>query len=169
MEAMQAILSRRSIRRYTDKDISDQLVHELLQAAMSAPSAGNQQSWEFIIVRDKKAMEKIRIIHPYSQMLKQASVVLLVCGNVSREIYPGFWVQDCSAAAQNILIAANDLGLGAVWLGVYPLEDRVQGIRKLIDAPENIIPLAMIALGYPGEQPPPVCRFDESRIHKEKW
>ncbi|HGE70115.1 TPA: nitroreductase family protein, partial [Candidatus Poribacteria bacterium] len=130
MDAMQAILSRRSIRRYTDKPVSDEVVEQLLKSAMSAPSAGNEQPWHFVVIRDRQILNEIPKIHPYSGMLKEAPLAILICGDESLQKYKGYWVQDCSAATENLLIAVNALGLGGVWLGVYPIEDRVVGIRK---------------------------------------
>lgn len=169
MEAMEAILTRRSIRRYTDKKISDELIKELLEAGMSAPSAGNEQPWHFVAITDHKILDEIPKIHPHSNMLKEAPLAILICGDESLQKYQGYWVQDCSAATENILIAANAKGLGGVWLGVYPIEDRVVGIRKLLGMPEKVIPFALLSIGYPAEQKPPANRYDESRVHYDIW
>lgn len=169
MEAMEAILSRRSIRRYTDKKVSDEIIKELLEAGMSAPSAGNEQPWHFVAITDHKILDEIPKIHPYSGMLKEAPLAILICGDESLQKYQGYWVQDCSAATENILIAANAIGLGGVWLGVYPIEERVVGIRKLLSMPEKVIPFALLSIGYPAEQKPPADRYNESRVHYEKW
>ena len=169
MEAMEAILSRRSIRKYTDKKVSDEFVKELLEAAMSSPSAGNEQPWHFVAITDHKILDEIPRIHPYSGMLKEAPLAILICGDESLQKYEGYWVQDCSAATENILIAANAIGLGGVWLGVYPIEDRVAGIRKLLGMPEKVIPFALLSIGYPAEQKPLADRYDESRVHHDKW
>jgi|GEM_PF-112297 len=166
---MDAILSRRSIRKYTGEHVPDQLVKELLQAAMSAPSAGNQQPWHFIVLRHRDTLTKITEFHPYSQMLKEASVAIVVCGDESLEKHPGYWVQDCSAATENILIAAQEKGLGAVWLGVYPREDRVTALRKLLGIPEAVTPLSIVSIGYPAEKKEPANRYNEQRIHYDKW
>lgn len=166
---MNAILNRKSIRKYKDLKISDELVEELLKAAMAAPSAGNEQPWEFVIIRHKDTLKKITEIHPYSQMLLNTDVAIVVCGNEQKELFKGFWIQDCSAATENILIAAEDKGLGAVWLGVYPLEDRVKGIKELLDLPESVIPLSIIPIGYPDEEKKAVDRFNKDRIHWNRW
>ncbi len=166
---MDIILTRRSIRKYRNKDVSDELVEKLLKAAMSAPSAGNQQPWHFIVVRDREILDEIPKIHPYSAMLKEAPLAIVICGDVNLEKYKGYWVQDCSAATQNLLLAAHHLGLGAVWLGVYPVEERVEKIKKLFNMPESVIPLCIVAIGYPAEEKPPADRFDKSRIHYDKW
>ena len=166
---MKEIFERRSIRKYTCKEVSDESVRELLKAAMSAPSAGNQQPWDFIIVKDRAVLNEIPKIHPYAQMLKEAPVAIIVCGALEREKHAGYWVQDCAAAIENILIEAQFLGLGAVWLGVYPREDRVTGLKKLLEIPENVIPLAVISIGWPAESKAASQRYDEQKIHIDKW
>lgn len=169
MDAMDAILSRRSIRRYTSQPVSEELIKDLLEAAMSAPSAGNEQPWHYVVIRDRKILDEIPKIHPYSQMLKEAPVAILICGDEKLQKYKGYWVQDCSAATENMLIAVQAKGLGAVWLGVYPVEDRVIGIRKLLGIPEHVIPFSLISIGYPAEQKPRANRYDDSRVHRDKW
>jgi len=163
------IFERRSIRKYSDLPISDEDTEKLLRAAMAAPSAGNQQPWEFILVKDKSIMAGIMSIHPYSQMLKEAQLAIVVCGDLDREKHVGYWMQDCSAATVNILLEAQHLGLGSVWLGIYPREDRVKGLKKILSLPENIVPLSIVSLGYPAEKKEPSNRFDKARIHTNKW
>lgn len=166
---MEAILKRRSIRKYTDKPVSDSLVTGLLEAAMAAPSAGNQQPWHFVVLRNRELIDKIPSFHPYSGMVKGASVVVLVCGDIRNLKYGKFWVQDCSAATENMLLAVQEKGLGAVWLGVYPLAERVNGFTDLLGLPENIIPFAAVPIGYPAEEKAPSSRFDEARVHYDQW
>jgi len=166
---MDAILNRKSIRKYKDIKISDEIVEELLKAGMAAPSAGNEQPWEFIILRDKEVMKKITEVHPYSKMLLNADVAIVVCGDEAKEKYKGFWVQDCSAATENILLAAEDKGLGAVWLGVYPATDRVDAIKEVLNLPASVIPLSIIPVGYPDEERKPGDRFNKERIHYDRW
>ncbi len=166
---MDAILNRKSIRKYKDIKISDEIVEDLLKAGMAAPSAGNQQPWEFIVLRDKEIMKKITEVHPNSKMLLNADVAIVVCGDESKQVYNGFWVQDCSAATENILLAAEDKGLGAVWLGVFPLEDIVGAIKELLNLPASVIPLSIIPVGYPDEQRKPQDRFNKTRIHYDRW
>ncbi len=166
---MNAILERRSIRKYKDKKISDDIVEELLKAAMAAPSAANEQTWQFVVLRDKETMKKITKVHDYSKMLLEADVAIVVCGDKSKELVKDFWVQDCSAATENILIEAQDKGLGAVWLGVYPMKERVDGIKEILKLPEEIIPLSVISMGYPNENKKPSDRFNKERIHYDRW
>lgn len=166
---MEAILNRRSIRKYTNDPVSDDDIKKLLEAGMSAPSAGNEQPWHFIVIKDKNIMDGIMKVHPYSQMLKEASAAIIVCGDIDAQKYEGFWIEDCSAATENILIEVVELGLGAVWCGIYPHEDRTEGIKKLLNLPSNIIPLSLIPIGYPAESKDPSNRFDQSRIHYNRW
>lgn len=169
MDTMDVIINRRSIRKYTNQAVSDDTIAQLIRAGMYAPSAGNQQSWEFMVIKSKETLLKITEVHPYSQMLKGVGVAIVVCGNLQKEKYKDFWVQDCSAATQNILLAAQALGLGAVWLGVYPLMDRVNGLVKLLHLPQDIMPLSIIPIGYPAEQREVPKRYNEDYIHHEKW
>jgi len=169
MDSLKAIFTRRSIRKYTNEPVPDQIIMELLAAAMAAPSAGNEQPWHFIVINDRQILNEIPKFHPYSQMLKEASVAILVCGDVMLEKYTGYWVQDCSAATENILIAVQAKRLGAVWLGIYPIAERVTGMRELLGLPEHVIPFSLVPIGYPAEDKPPADRFDEARVHYNKW
>lgn len=169
MEAVEAILTRRSIRKYTDQPVADALVTELLRAAMAAPSAGNQQPWHFIVVRDKALLEGIAAFHPYGAMTRQAALAVVICADLKREQRPGFWVQDCSAATQNLLLAAHARGLGAVWLGVHPRPERVEATRSLLSLPEHVVPLAIVPIGHPAESPAPADRYDPGRVHFDRW
>lgn len=166
---MNSIFKRRSIRKYTSEKVSEDTVKELLKAGMSAPSAANEQPWEFIVIRDREILKEIIDVHGYAAMLKEADVAIAVCGNINRDKVGGFWVQDCSAATENILIEAQELGLGAVWLGVYPLEERVNPIKKILKLPESITPLSIISIGYPAEHKAESNYYDESRIHYNNW
>jgi nitroreductase len=169
MDCLTAVLSRQSIRKYESRAVEDDLLENLLRAAMSAPSAGNEQPWHFIVIRERALLDAIPSIHPYSRMLGEASVAILVLGDPTLEKYDGYWVQDCSAAVENLLVAASGLGLGAVWLGVYPIEDRVLGLRKLFGVPDHVIPFAVVPVGYPAEHKPPADRYSESRVHRDRW
>lgn len=170
MDAIQAILTRYSARTFRKKEVDHQLVKDLLQAAMQAPSAADEQPWHFVIINDELLLEKIPTIHPYAAMVNQAPVAILVCGEPGREKHAGMWVQDCAAATQNILLAAHAHGLGSVWVGVYPREERMEPLRKLLHIPERISPFALIPLGY-AENPPAVRedRFNEDRIRINHW
>jgi len=165
---MKAIFERRSIRKYTGEPVPEEDMKDLMKAAMAAPSAHNKQPWEFIVVKDRQLLIEITKFHPYSKMLNEAPFAIIVCGDQSKEDL-GYCVQDCSAATENILIAACDKGLGTVWLGVYPKEDRIRGIRKIFGIPEHVMPISIIAVGHPGEKKEPADRYDENRIHMNKW
>jgi nitroreductase len=169
MDTMEAILSRRSIRKYTTEPISEHTLHALLDAAMNAPSSANGQPWHFVIITDQKILNEIPKFHQYSNMVKEAPMAIVICGDLKLEMGKGIWVQDCSAATENLLIAAHANGLGAVWLGVYPMEERVDGVRKLINLPDHIMPLCIIVVGHPAESKPPGNRFNPERVHRDKW
>ena len=169
MDAMDAILSRRSIRKYTTKPVPDQLVKEVLEAAMSAPSAGNEQPWHFIVITDRQILDEIPKYHPYSHMVREAPVAILVCCDLQLDKHDGFWVQDCAAATENLLIAVQAQGLGGVWLGVYPREQRITGLRKLLAIPEHVIPFSLIPIGYPAEDKPRADRYNTARVHHNRW
>ena len=166
---MEAISTRRSVRSFTSKPIAKEIVEELLRAAMSAPSAGNEQPWQFVVMDDRRMLDRIIDVNPNAKMCKEAQAAILVCGDTSKEKYPGFWVQDCSAAAQNILLAAHDKGIGSVWTGVYPIEERVEGFKRLLGLPENVVPFCLVPLGYPAKQVPQVDRFQRDRVHHNGW
>ena len=169
MDAMTAIRTRRSVRSYTSEGVGDDLVDEILGAAMSAPSAGNEQPWEFVVIRDRQLLAQAGKINKYAGFAKSAPVAILVCGDLNRDKYGGYWIEDVSAAMQNMLLAAHALGLGAVWTGIYPLEDRVAGFRKLVGAPENIVPMGLAVIGRPKETPAPVDRFQRELVHLNGW
>ncbi|MCP4141394.1 MAG: nitroreductase family protein [Chloroflexi bacterium] len=166
---MNAIFTRRSIRQYQDKPVSDDDVKKILEAGMSAPSAGNEKPWQFIVVRDRTMLEKLADTSPYAKMTANANLAIIICGDLELEIYKGYWVQDCSAATENMLLEIEDRNLGAVWLGVHPIKEREIYIKELFNLSDNIIPLAIIPIGYPGEKKVTESRYDESRVHSEKW
>ena len=169
MDAIDGILTRRSIRKYTKKSIPDEVIKELLEAGVSAPSAGNQQPWQFIIIDNREVLDEASQVLPNGKLLKDANKAILVCGDLNLETHKGYWPIDCSAATQNILLAAHAKRLGACWLGVYPREERVSNLQKLFKTPEHIIPFSVISLGFPDEESKKVDRYDDSKIHKNTW
>jgi nitroreductase len=169
MDALEAILTRRSVRNYIKKPISDQNIKELLDCAMSAPSAGNEQPWHFIIIDDPNILSKVPSFHNHAQMLNDASCAILVCGDMNLDKHNGMWIQDCAAATQNILIAIRAKELGAVWLGIFPRKVRIKGMNDLLNLPDNIMPFSLISIGHPAVKQEKSNRFDESRIHHNKW
>lgn len=169
MEAIEAILTRRSIRHYTEKSVPEEVIYKLLEAAMCAPSARNYQPWQFIVITHRQMLDRIPEVHPYAEMLRQAPLAILICGDKELEPNADYLNQDCSAATENLLIAANALGLGAVWLGVFPQRSRVEGLTRLFCLPENIIPISLVSLGFPAEIKINENHFNETRIHYDKW
>lgn len=170
-ETLKTIYARRSIRTYENRPITDEQIKILLQAAMAAPSACAKDPWRFIVVKNLDTRQRIAQGLPNGKMLASAAVGLVVCGdtNAAHDQKEGYMVQDCSAAVENILVAAESLKLGACWLGVYPREERMKHIRTLFCLPEPIIPLACIALGYPAEKKESQTRYNETYVHYEKW
>ncbi len=167
---MKAIMNRRSIRCYTDQKVNDEQVKTLLEAAMCAPSAGNEQPWHFIVIRDRQLLDRVPEYHPYSSMIKQASLAILICADTRLSKYDvDYWIQDCAAATENLLIAVQDLGLGAVWLGVYPRQERVQGLRRIFNIPDEVVPFALVPVGYPAEHRSGENRYREDRVHLNAW
>ena len=169
MEALDAILTRRSVRSYNNKNIGNELINILLKTGFSAPSAGNQQPWHFIIIKDRETLDKITEILPNGQMLKKANCAIFICGDLSVEKYKGYWILDCSAATENILISARSLGLGSCWLGVYPREERIKNLKLLFNLPDHIIPFSVLSLGFTDEMQEESDRFNDERVHWEKW
>ncbi len=166
---MNAIFRRRSIRKYTQDEIPDQVIKKLLEAGMSAPSANNERPWYFVVITTKETLVKLAEVSPYSKMVKDAPVAILVCGDLERDRSNGFWVQDCAAATENILIEVEENNLGAVWLGIYPREERVKYIQKLLHIPDHVVPFALIPIGHPAETKETLNRYDESRVYYNHW
>lgn len=161
------LFARRSIRAYTPEPVTDAQVETLLRAAMAAPSANNRQPWHFVVVRDAAIRATLAEAHPYARMLTQSPVCIVPCGDTT--IAPDFWVQDLCAATENILLAATGLGLGTVWCGVHPREDRTAEVRAILGIPEGIVPLCLIAVGHPGESKEARTQYEAQRIHRERW
>ena len=163
---MKEIFERRSVRTYTDRDITPDEEERLLRAGMQAPSAGNERPWHFVVIRSRDTMQKINESQPYAKMLEKAPLCIAVCGDRRAQSFPfDFWVQDCSAAIQNMLLEAEHLGLGGVWLGIAPVEDRMEAVHQLLALPQGVRVFALFALGHPAESRPQADRFDPSRIH----
>jgi nitroreductase len=163
---LDVIKARRSIRSYTSDPIVDEQIQTLLEAAMAAPSASNRQPWEFIVVRDAQSRQALSQVHPWAKMAAGAPVVVVVCGrpDVSRH-----WVEDCSAATENLLLAVTALGLGAVWVGVYPSAERQAEMRGILGIPDSVHVLCMVPLGHPTETRPPHTKYDPSKVHYDSF
>ena len=169
MDALKNILGRRSIRKYKNIAVSQEVVRQLLEAGMHAPTARNIQPWHFIVVDDRHLLDELAVAHPYAAMLKQATLAILVCGDRNLQNMDGYLVQDCSAATQNIMLAAHALGLGSVWLGTYPREERMRKVGELLKLPAHILPVALISIGHPDEEKPAPDRYKSDRIHFNKF
>jgi nitroreductase len=165
--SIDTILARRSVRKYTDRPIDKEQITALLEAAMAAPSSSNRKPWHYVVIRDSETLERLADAHPHGKMLAHAAAAIAVCGDTG--ISPDYWIQDCSASTENILIAVAAFGLGAVWLGCHPREERVTAIRKILDIPDRIGVLSLISIGHPAEEKEPRTQFDESRVHDERW
>jgi len=166
-DLIKAIFARRSIRKYTAEPVSERDIKTLLEAAMAAPSSSNRKPWHFVVVTNRQTLDKLASVHPHGKMLFEAPLCIAVCGD--KTISPSAWVQDCSAAAENLLLAATALGLGAVWLGVHPKEERVGSIRSVLNILETIVPLNLISIGHPAEEKEPRTQYDRLRVHHEHW
>jgi nitroreductase len=169
MEAIKALLTRRSIRKYTAQEVPKEITRELVNAGMHAPSARNHQPWHFVVVDKREILDALSVAHPHAKMLQQATLAILVCGDKSIQEAEGYIVQDCSAATQNIMLAAHAHGLGSVWLGMYPREERMLKVSELLDIPDHILPVALIALGHPDEVKEAPDRYKTERIHWNKF
>jgi nitroreductase len=165
------LFARRSVRRYQDREVPDGHVHDLLEAGMAAPSAAAKDPWHFVVVRRKEMLGRLADGLPHGQMLRHAALGIVVCGDL-RRAHGGeesYLLQDCSAATENILLAASLLGLGACWLGVHPRQDRIRHVREVLGVPAEVVPVSVVALGWPAETPPPRTRYAEAAVHRETW
>ena len=166
---MNIIFKRRTIRKFLNQEVEPEKLKQLIEAAVMAPSAGNQQPWQFIVVSSREILNKLSQATPNAKPLLEASAAIIVVGDLERETRQGFWVQDCSAATMNILLQATALDLGSVWIGVYPREERMANVTAILNLPVYAIPLCMIGIGYPAEQKETPNRFNEEIIHYDTW
>ena len=168
---LQPLFARRSIRRYTDEPVTTDQMHDLLEAAMAAPSACAKDPWRFVVVRQRDMLKAIAAGLPNGGMLAEAAVGVIVCGDMeaAHDGAESYMLQDCSAAIENLLLAASMLGLGACWLGVHPRADRVELIREKLGLPATVVPVSAIAVGQPADQPEARTRYDADYVHHERW
>ncbi len=169
MDALTCILTRRSIRKYTGEPIADEQLHTILQAGMSAPTAMNTRPWQFVVIKNPETLQAVTVAHPHAKMLPQAGCGILVCGDKARNASLDYLIEDCSAAIENMLLAAHALGLGAVWLGIHPREERVNALRELTKLPDGVCPIGLIAVGVPDETRDAPDRYEADKIHSEVW
>lgn len=165
------ILTRHSVRHFTGEPVSKDDLEKILKAGMSAPSAVNVQPWAFIVVTERKLLDSLWESLPYAKMLDKAGAAIVVCGVPSKDKRSpsNFWIMDCSAASENILLAAHCLGLGAVWTAVFPDEEKISAVREILKIPEEIIPLNVIPIGVPVGDEEPKDKFKKENIHKQIW
>ncbi|OFX73759.1 MAG: NADH dehydrogenase [Bacteroidetes bacterium GWE2_29_8] len=169
METLNAIFKRRSIRKYKECEVAQESIDTILKAGMQAPTARNLQPWHFIVINKKEILHELSIIHPHGKMLKEAAFAILVCGDKSIDETESYLIQDCSAATQNMLLVAYDIGIASVWLGVHPRKDRLNGIIDYFKLPYNIIPISLISFGISNEQKAGENRYNPERIKYNKW
>ena len=172
-DVLTAIGTRKSVRKFdSQRTVDDATIEKILKAAMCAPSAMDKRPWEFVVVRDREQLRKLGERLPYSRVGNGAQAAIIVCGSLDNGL-PGrgkeYWIHDCSAASMNILLAAHGLGLGAVWTGVYPGEDRVAAVREILAIPDGYAPLNVIPLGYPAENPPVKDKWNPAKVHTDRW
>jgi nitroreductase len=163
---LKIVFERRSIRAYTDEPVSEQDIRSLLEAGMAAPSASNQQPWHFVSVTDRSKLSILAREHPYGKMLARAPLAIAVCGEPT---ISDWWVQDCSAATENILVAAAAMDLGAVWLGCHGRLDREQVVKKTLGIPDQIGVLSLLSIGHPAEKKVARTQYDDTRVHRDSW
>jgi nitroreductase len=170
-EKLTLIFGRRSIRLYAPGTVQEQDLTLLLQAAMAAPSAMTKDPWRFVVIREPQTLVQLAAILPGGKMLSTAALAIVVSGDLDAafERQRSFLLQDCSAAIENLLLAAHGLGLGACWVGIHPAPDSIREVTRLLGLPNSIIPVAAIALGQPGEQLEARTRFNAASVHFEKW
>ena len=169
MDTLELFLDRRSIRRFTDQKIDSEDIKTILKAAMYAPSAVNRQPWHFVVVEHREMLNRIMEIHPHAGMLGTASHGIIICGDENLQHGDGYWVVDCGAATQNLLLAAHALGLGSCWVGLHPREDRKASIAELLGLPGHVKPFALAALGYPAETKTRPERFHSEKVKLNHW
>jgi nitroreductase len=169
VDILEAILTRRSVRSFTGDPVGEEDLKSILKAGFAAPSAHNYQPWHFIVIKDNKTLEKMAEFHTYGKMLPKAGCAIVVCGDKEKQPEVGFLVEDCSASIENMLLAAHGLGYGAVWCGLYPMTQLVEDTTRLLNLPGNIIPVGVMPVGCKKEDRKAIDKYDESKIHWEKW
>ena len=166
MELKEVLLQRRSVRKFTEKMVSEEMIDELLHAAMSGPSACNKKPWQFYVIQNPEKLEALKSASRFTKI--SAKLAIVVCGDLTKALplkFSQYWIQDCSAATENILLRATDLGLGAVWCGIHPQDGAEDKVREILELPKKQIPLNVIFMGHPAEEPEARDQYDESRVH----
>lgn len=168
-DPLEFIMTRRSVRQYTDEPVAEASWSRVLRAGMQAPSAGNQQPWQFVVVEDRAVLDAFAGQLPYGKMLKGAPMAIVVAVDTGLVVKEDYWIQDASACLENMLLAAHALGLGAVWVGLFPKEERLALARDLLGIPAAVVPVAIVPLGHPAQRQEPVDRYHEDRVHRGRW
>lgn len=169
MKALDALLTRRTVRLYQSAPVPEPFRRNLLEVLSRSPSAADARPWHFVVVDRRDLLDRLERDMPHCEMLRSAPLAILIAGEPDKEIFKGFWPQDCAAAAQNLLLAAHALGLGACWIGLHPEAGRVAAVRAALGLPEAIVPLALVSLGYPAEFPEPQDRWNPAKVHLNGW
>lgn len=165
------IATRASVRQFTDQPVEASVMEQILRAGMAAPSAVNKQPWAFVVITEPEQLAALNEVHPYAN-LKTATAAVIVCGDMDKVLEGRareYWVQDCSAVTENILLAAHALGLGAVWCGVYPSTERVAAVSEVLGLPGSIVPLNIVTMGYPAADVQPKDKWNPDLIHYQRW
>lgn len=171
-ETIKTIMNRKSVRAYKDEPISKEKLELIVKAGMAAPTAVDKRPWEFIVITDKAMLKKLSDVLPYAKMTEKAAAAIIVAGDLDRQNggrESDYWVMDCSAATENILLAVESLGLGAVWTAVYPNKDRLDPVRKLLKIPSTIVPLNVIPIGVPTGAEKPKDKWNPKQLHWNGW
>lgn len=166
MELKEVLLKRRSVRKFTEEPVAEEMIQELLHAAMSGPSACNKRPWEFYVITNPEKLKELKGASRFTKF--DAPLAIVVCGNLAKALplrMAEYWIQDCSAATENILLRVTDLGLGAVWCGMYPQEQPQERVRQMLGLSKKEIPLNIIFIGHPAENPEARDQYDEKRVH----
>ncbi len=170
MDTIKAIMSRRSIRKFKDTAVNEKDIKTILETGMNAPSAGDGRPWHFVVIKDRQKLNTLADkVDDGNEMFKQAQAAILLVGDPGKEGFPGFYPQDCSCAAQNMQLAVHELGLGTVWIALWSVKPRIEGVLEVIDVPKGLEPFALFPIGVPDENLGEDYRYDNARVHYDKW
>jgi nitroreductase len=169
MDVLEALMTRCSIRRFEATPVGEEAIQRMLEVLFRSPSAADARPWQFAVVDRRDLLDRLEQAMPGCEMLQTAPLAILVCAEPGRETIPGFWPQDCAAAAENLLLAVHGLGLGAVWIGLHPVGDRERAVREVLRVPDGLVPFALVAIGRAAEHPVLENRFDASRVQRNAW
>jgi nitroreductase len=169
MDAIEAIMTRRSVRQFTPQAVTDAEIEVVLRAAMAAPSAGNERPWRFVVATDAAVLARLSKATPFAGAIAGAPAAIVICADRRSLKYPGFWPVDCAAATENLLLAAHAIGLGGVWIGVHPIAPLMWNVRRIVGVPKGIEPMSLVALGHPLKVREPLDRYEPEWVHLQGW